>query len=219
MIRRPPRSTLFPYTTLFRSLTNPRPILEARSYPLPGEANMPVSEIDIFDVASKQRAVVQPKNFVDEVLTISDAPQMERDREELREEQEETRLNPTPLSRVSPRWVADTSDKLYFTSRSRDFRHVNVEVADSATGKAQKLIEESSNVWMSQKPVRLVENGKELLWWSERDGWGHVYLYDGKGKLKNQITRGGYVTEQVSAVDEKTLTLYSPATAPQAGRA
>src|SRR5258708_2346711 len=153
---------------VIHSLTNPRPILEARSYPLPGEANMPVSEIDIFDAASKQRAVVQPKNFVDEVLTISDAPQMERDREELREEQEENRLNPTPLSRLSPRWVADTSDKLYFTSRSRDFRHVNVEVADSATGKAQKLIEESSNVWMSQKPVRLVENGKELLWGSER---------------------------------------------------
>jgi len=129
---------------VIHSLANPRPILEARSYPLPGEANMPVSEIDIFDVASKQRAVVQPKNFVDEVLTISDAPQMERDREELREEQEENRLNPTPLSRVSPRWVADTSDKLYFTSRSRDFRHVNMEVADSATGKAQKLIEESS---------------------------------------------------------------------------
>jgi len=82
---------------VIHSLTNPRPILEARSYPLPGEASMPVSEIDIFDVASKQRAVAQPKSFVDEVLTISDAPQMERDREELREEQEENRLNPTPL--------------------------------------------------------------------------------------------------------------------------
>jgi dipeptidyl aminopeptidase/acylaminoacyl peptidase len=202
---------------VIHSLTNPRPILEARSYPLPGEANMPVSEIDIFDVASKQRAVVQPKNFVDEVLTISDAPQMERDREELREEQEENRLNPTPLSRVSPRWVADTSDKLYFTSRSRDFRHVNVEVADSATGKAEKLIEESSNVWMSQKPVRLVENGKELLWWSERDGWGHVYLYDGQGKLKNQITSGEYMTDQIAAVDEKTRTLYFTANGREAG--
>jgi len=37
---------------VIHSLANPRPILEARSYPLPGEANMPVSEIDIFDVAS-----------------------------------------------------------------------------------------------------------------------------------------------------------------------
>jgi len=61
---------------VIHSLANPRRFLEARSYPLPGEANiLPVSEIDIFEIASKQRAVVQPKNFVDEVLTISDAPQ------------------------------------------------------------------------------------------------------------------------------------------------
>src|SRR5260370_26776645 len=157
---------------VIHSLTNPRPILEARSYPLPGEANMPVSEIDIFEAASKQRAAVQPKSFADEVLTISDAPQMERDREELREEQEENRLNPTALSRVSPRWGADTSDKLYFTSRSRDFRHVNVEVPDSATGKGQKLVEESPIVWVSQNPVRLVDNGKELVLGDERYGVG-----------------------------------------------
>src|SRR3712207_8440161 len=31
MIRRPPRSTLFPYTTLFRSLPGRRPAVEART--------------------------------------------------------------------------------------------------------------------------------------------------------------------------------------------
>ena len=202
---------------VIHSLTNPRPILESRSYPLPGETNVPIGEIDIFDVASKQRAVVQPKSFVDEVLTISDAAQTERDREELREEQEENRLNPTPLSRLSPKWAADTSDQLYFTSRSRDFRQVEVDVADSTTGKVQKLIEERSNVWMTQKPLRLVENGKEMLWWSERDGWGHFYLYDGQGKLKNQVTAGEYVTDQVASVDEKTRTLYFTANGREAG--
>src|SRR3712207_8596792 len=33
MIRRPPRSTLFPYTTLFRSLRSPR-VLWTRTWPL-----------------------------------------------------------------------------------------------------------------------------------------------------------------------------------------
>lgn len=192
---------------VIHSLTNPRPLLEARSYALPGEANAPIGEINIFDVAGKQRVVLQPKNFLDEVLNISDAAQTERDREELREEQEENRLNPAPLSRLSPKWVADTSDKLYFSSRSRDFRQVEVDVADTTTGKVQKLIQERSNVWMTQKPLRLVENGKELIWWSERDGWGHFYLYDGQGKLKNQITSGEYVTDQIASVDEKARTL------------
>jgi dipeptidyl-peptidase 4 len=202
---------------VIHSLTNPRPILETRSYPLPGETNVPIGEIDIFDVASKQRAVVQPKSFVDETLSIADAAQTERDREELREEQEENRLNPAPLSRLSPKWVADTSDKLYFTSRSRDFRQGEVGVADSTTGKVQKLIEERSNVWMTQKPLRLVENGKELLWWSERDGRGHFYLYDGQGKLKNQITSGEYVTDQIASLDEKMRTLYFTANGREAG--
>src|SRR5215471_18741520 len=157
---------------VIHSLTNPRPILEARSYPLPGETNVPSGEINIFDVAGKQRVVMQPRSFVDEVLAISDAAQTERDREEQREEQEENRLNPAPLSRISPKWLADTSDKLYFTSRSRDFRQVEVDVADSTTGKVEKLFQERSNVWMTQKPLRLVDNGKELVWWSERDGWG-----------------------------------------------
>src|SRR3712207_8479457 len=35
MIRRPPRSTLFPYTTLFRSPTRPRPTARAPSRPRP----------------------------------------------------------------------------------------------------------------------------------------------------------------------------------------
>src|SRR5947208_10394169 len=35
MIRRPPRSTLFPYTTLFRSPPTSRPSLRARTSPLP----------------------------------------------------------------------------------------------------------------------------------------------------------------------------------------
>jgi dipeptidyl aminopeptidase/acylaminoacyl peptidase len=193
---------------VIHSLTNPRPILESRTYPLPGEANVPVSEIDILDVASKERAVVQPKDFVDETLAISDAAQTERDREELRQEQEENKENLTPLSRVSPRWVSETSDKLYFTSRSRDFRRADVCVADTSTGKVVKILEERSNVWLSTKPLRLVENGKELVWWSERDGWAHFYLYDGDGKLKNQITAGEYVTDQIVSLDEKARVLY-----------
>lgn len=202
---------------VIHSLTNPRPILESRSYALPSEANVPLSEIDILDVASKERVVVQPKDFVDETLAISDAAQNERDHEELRQEQEENKENPTPLTRVSPRWVSETSDKLYFTSRSRDFRRVDVCVADTTTAKVSKLIEERSNVWLTAKPLRLVDNGKELVWWSERDGWGHFYLYDGDGKLKNQITSGEYVTDQVVSIDERARALYFTANGRESG--
>ena len=59
------------------------------------------------------------------------------------------------------------------------------------------LFEDSSNVWMDSRPLRLADNGQELIWWSERDGWGHYYLYDADGKLKNAITSGEYMADQI----------------------
>jgi len=194
---------------VIHSLANPRPTLESYPYPLPGEDAMPISQIEILDVSAKQLVVVQAKNFPEQELRLADAPLLERDREELREEQEGNQEGaPMPLSRVSPRWLSDTSDKLYFISTNRDFRKVDVCVADTATGASKTLIEERSNVWLSVKPLRLTGNGQEFIWWSERDGWGHYYLFDATGKLKNQITSGEYVTDQIASLDEKSRTLY-----------
>src|SRR5262249_5166725 len=102
-------------------------------------------------------------------------------------------------------------------SRSRDFRRADAFVADTASGKITKLFEERSNVWISLKPMRLIDNGKEIVWWSERDGWGHFYLYDGNGKLKNQVTSREFVCHTILSVDEKTRTLYFTANGREAG--
>ncbi len=194
---------------VIHTLASPRPTLEAYPYQLPGEDIMPSSQLEILDVASKQLAVVQAKNFQEQELRIADAPLVERDREEQRQEQEGTQEGgQMPVTRVSPRWLSDTSDKLYFTSTNRDFRKIDVCVADTATGASKTLIEERSNVWLSTKPLRLTGNGQELIWWSERDGWAHYYLFDSAGKLKNQITSGEYVTDQIISLDEKARTLY-----------
>jgi dipeptidyl aminopeptidase/acylaminoacyl peptidase len=194
---------------VIHSLANPRPTLEAYPYPLPGEDAMPISQLEVLDISTKQVVVVQAKNFPEQELRISDAPLLERDREELRQEQEGTQEGaPMPLSRVSARWLSDTSDKLYFVSTNRDFRKVDVCVADTSTGASKTLIEERSNVWLSVKPLRLTGNGQELIWWSERDSWGHYYLFDAAGKLKNQITSGEFVTDQIVSLDEKSRILY-----------
>ena len=45
--------------------------------------------------------------------------------------------------------------------------------------------------------------GREIIWMSERDGWNHLYLYDGRtGRVKNQITRGEWVVRDVVKVDD-----------------
>ena len=81
---------------------------------------------------------------------------------------------------MTGRWLSDTSDKLYFVRSSRDLHRIDVCVADTSTGTSKVLIQERSNVYMDDRPLRLVDNGQELIWWSERDGWGHYYLYDAR---------------------------------------
>lgn len=194
---------------VIHSLSNPRPILETYPYDLPGEQLMRGHQLEVLDLASKQLVVVQAKNFPEQELRISDAPITERDREEQREEQEGMQEGGTfPISRVTVRWLSDTSDKLYFTATDRDFRKIDVCVADTSSGASKTLIQERSNVWLSFKPLRLVGNGQELIWWSERDGWGHFYLFDSEGKLKNQITSGEFVTDQIVSLDEKSRVLF-----------
>ena len=77
------------------------------------------------------------------------------------------------------------------------------------TGEVRVLIEERLNTYIENKPLRIVNNGQDLIHWSERDGWGHYYLYDGNGNLKNQITSGEFVTDSIVGVDENARVLYS----------
>jgi hypothetical protein len=84
-------------------------------------------------------------------------------------------------------WVADTSDKLYFGRQTRDLHGYEVCLADTATGEVTVLIEEKLNTYVEIQPLRLVNGGQELVWWSERDGWGHYYLYDAVAGLKTRL--------------------------------
>lgn len=56
--------------------------------------------------------------------------------------------------------------------------------------------------------VRTLAGSDEVIWFSERDGWGHLYLYDAfTGTLKNQITSGEWVVRDIVHVDEEQRTV------------
>ncbi len=77
-------------------------------------------------------------------------------------------------------------------------KRLDVCVADTTTGEVKPLIQERMNVYIESKPLKVINNGSELVFWSERDGWGHYYLYGADGALKNQITHGEFVAEDIS---------------------
>ncbi len=174
------------------SLANPRPELQTYRYAMPGEPDIPQPQIEIFTVATKARVTVKADRFKDQSLQIESAPVSAVGREK---------------EKTEPQWVSNTADKLYFTRASRDLHKVDLCVADTATGDVRVVVEERLNVYIETKPVRLVNNGQELVWWSERDGWAHYYLYDSNGALKRQITSGEFVADNIVSIDEKARTM------------
>jgi dipeptidyl-peptidase 4 len=53
----------------------------------------------------------------------------------------------------------------------------------------------------TQPNVRVLANG-EAVWWSERDGWGHLYLYGPDGELVRQLTSGAWQVRDLVHLDE-----------------
>ncbi len=178
---------------VIKTLSNPRPTLETYKYDMPGEKDVPIDELLIYNWAADTMIVVDAKAFNDQSVSISRFPRLANEKDD---------------DYVAQKWLSKTDDKLYFTRQSRDLKRLDVCVADPLTGKVKVLIEERQNSYIESKNIKLINNGKELIFWSERDGWGHLYLYDGEGKLKNQITTGAFHCESIEGVDEANRVVY-----------
>ena len=180
---------------VINALASPRPTLETYRYAMPGEENAPQAEMWVFDVASRARVKVKADRFKDQTLSIATAPAPSVRRD--------------PRLPAASQWLSGSAGKLYFTRLSRDMHKLDVCVADTATGEVKTLIEERLNTYIESRPLRLAGNGQELIFWSERDGWAHFYLYDATtGALKNRITEGEFVSTGIDNIDDKGRVLY-----------
>ena len=109
-------------------------------------------------------------------------------------------------------WNSDAS-MLAFVSTSRDHKQEKVRIATAATGEVREVFEETVATQFESGQGSInwhyLPASNEIIWFSERDNWGHLYLYDATtGKLKNQITKGEWAITQLIKVDEKNRLLY-----------
>ena len=177
---------------VINSIAEPRPTLETYKYQMPGEKEAPIRELYLFDFAAKTSKKIGVSAFKDQEIAVWSAPlkQYQRDEE-----------NRATI------WHG-TNEKFYMARTSRDLKRIDVCAVNVATGTVTTLIEERMNTYVENRRLGLVNNGKEMIQWSERDGWAHFYLYDENGKLKNQITSGSFHCEDIEAIDEKNRVLY-----------
>ncbi len=186
---------------VINSLSDPRPTLETYKYWMPGEKDAPVDHVYLFDVTTQTGKELALSLFKDQNIAVWADPGKINQRDD----------DWRPL-----KWLG-TSDKFYFTRTSRDLKKVDVCVADVATGTIKPLIEERFNTYIETRRLGLVNDGKEFIQWSERDGYAHFYLYDMDGKLKNQITSGTYHVENILGIDDAKRILYFSANGKEAG--
>ncbi len=177
---------------VINSVAEPRPTLETYKYQLPGEKEAPIREMLLFDFEAKTSKKLNTSLFKDQELSMWPAPTLQKNRDD------EFRPN---------LWLG-TNNQFYFYRTGRDLKRIDVCKVDIHSGNVTVLIQERLNTYVEINRPGLVNNGKELVEWSERDGWAHFYLYDENGKLKNQITSGSFHCDDIVNIDSKNRVLY-----------
>jgi dipeptidyl aminopeptidase/acylaminoacyl peptidase len=137
-----------------------------------------------------------------------------------REQAIATVLFPNPYELTDFAWRKDSS-AFTFNYNQRGHQRFSVLSVDAQTGTVRALIEETSQTFIEYTELNPEQfgtgkfyrhdlaDGKKILWLSERDGWAHLYLYDGHtGKLENQVTHGDWVVRGVDRVDEVKRQIY-----------
>jgi dipeptidyl aminopeptidase/acylaminoacyl peptidase len=84
-------------------------------------------------------------------------------------------------------WRTDGSEVL-FHRRSRTGGSVELLAISPSTGATRSILKEEGQADF----VTWVGEDGRFIWSSERDGWGHLYLYDLGGELIRQLTEGAF---------------------------
>ncbi|MTI87596.1 MAG: S9 family peptidase [Balneolaceae bacterium] len=108
---------------------------------------------------------------------------------------------------------SDDGEELSFVSSSRDHKIAQLRTANPNTGRVQDVLREETETYFESgdggRSWRALEDSDEVIWFSERDDWGHLYLYDlNTGELKNQITSGDWRVLNVQHIDEENRVIY-----------
>ena len=104
-------------------------------------------------------------------------------------------------------WAANSSE-LILEQLNRKQNEARVFLCNAANGISKEIYSEKDNAWIdANDELRWINNGKEFIWISEKDGWRHIYRIDRNGK-ENLVTKGNYDIIQLNAIDEKNGFVY-----------
>ena len=174
------------------AIAQPRPTLETYKYQMPGEKEAPIDHLYLFDMTDNSRKEIATEAFKDQTLSIARAPR----------EHKQRHLYDQPSV-----WLGN-ENRFFVTRSSRDLHRIDICSYTIGQDTICPIIEERMNTYIEVRPLSAVGGGKELIQWSERDGWAHLYLYKEDGTLVRRLTEGPWHVHEILKVDEKARKVY-----------
>ena len=115
-------------------------------------------------------------------------------------------------SSIDSTWT-DDSESFFVTYSTRASKAAFLARVDAATGTLEILAGDSSKTFVEtnqRDPLSwyVTSDGGDVFWWSERDGWAHIWRHDGDGNVQNQVTSGPWTVGAIQFVDERNQRLY-----------
>ena len=160
--------------TIVNSLAKPRPTAETYKFPMPGDTGVVKYNIMLADADEGKLYRIDMDRFKDQCIKL-------------------------PILRHFP--CTDRYAYLLRISRTCDTLDLcRVDVTDRSV---KTLISEVCKPHYNEQlfTYHVINDGKEILWWSERSGKGRWYLYDGEGNLKNALTKEDFVSANIIKID------------------
>jgi dipeptidyl-peptidase 4 len=119
---------------------------------------------------------------------------------------------PDDLLIARVQWSRDSGIVMY-QALNREQTWLDLNAYEVPSGKTIKALQETTPAWVEVygNPIQLNQSG-DWVWESARNGWKHLYLYDGKGNLRRALTSGRWEVRTVYGIDPRNEWIYFSAT-------
>ncbi|MAQ96075.1 MAG: peptidase S9 [Rhodothermaceae bacterium] len=118
--------------------------------------------------------------------------------------------------------LEDGTADVWMLRLNRDQNHVDLLYGDPASGDVDTILTEENDSYIEVETgfsdvatgtITYLGDGDHFVWRSDRDGYGHLYLYENDGDFVRQVTTGAWDVTDFHGVDEAAGMAYVTTTA------
>lgn len=109
-------------------------------------------------------------------------------------------------------WLPN-SETLAVQTLNRGQNHLKLYFVNTVSGDCRLILEEKDPYWLNITDLYyFFKNRENFIWYSEQDGFMHLYLYNYEGNIIEQLTKGKWCVTELNDVDEKKEIVYFTST-------